>query len=133
MLDTNAAEQREQLVDLIARWRRDPGAFCREALRFEPADYQLDVLEAVRDNPRVAFRSGHGVGKTEMASAAVLWFLVCFPDSKVITTASVWRQVNEFLWTAIHRHVSKAIALILSVSLVLTVAPGAAAQSYIIT
>jgi hypothetical protein len=70
--------------------------------------YQEDVLNSVKNNPKTAFRSGHGVGKTALASWCVNWFFDCFPNSKVITTASSWRQVEKMLWSEIPRWRNKA-------------------------
>ena len=41
------------------------------------------------------------------SAVAVIWFLFTRPDSKVITTASNWRQVQKVLWPQIHEHLHK--------------------------
>jgi hypothetical protein len=66
------------------------------------------VLESLRDNRRTAVRSGHGVGKTHTAADAVLWFLYCFPESRVITTATTFSQVRDLLWREINNLHGKA-------------------------
>ncbi len=58
---------------------------------------------AVRDNSRVAVRSCNGSGKTYIAAHAVLWWLMCYPDSLVITTAPTEHQVRDVLWREIRR------------------------------
>jgi phage terminase large subunit len=78
--------------------RRDPVGFCRRVLGFDPWSKQREVLEAVRDYPRVAVRSANGVGKTSVAGRAVLWWLAAFPRSIVVTTSATWTQVREQLW-----------------------------------
>lgn len=65
--------------------------------------YQEDVLNSITHNVKTAFRSGHGVGKTAIAAICVLWFLSTRKNSKVITTASSWRQVAKQLWPEIHK------------------------------
>lgn len=45
------------------RYRADPVAFFREILGVEPWRKQVEVLEAIRDHPRVAVRAGHKVSK----------------------------------------------------------------------
>ncbi len=54
---------------------------------------------------RVAVRGPHGLGKTAVASWIVLWFALTRDglDWKVITTASVWRQLDVYLWPEIHK------------------------------
>jgi len=101
-----------QFKKILNQWYKDPVIFSEQALNFKLADYQQEVLRALANHNRVAVRSGHGVGKTELASVAVLWFLCTRPFSKVITTASVWRQVNEFLWPAIHNKIRNAKSII---------------------
>ena len=49
-------------------FRDHPVHFVREVLGVEPAPYQADVLDALAEFPRVAVRSGHGVGKTATAA-----------------------------------------------------------------
>jgi phage terminase large subunit len=44
-------------------YQTDPVGFCRNILGVEPWSAQIEILEAVRDHPRVAVRSGHKVGK----------------------------------------------------------------------
>lgn len=46
-----------------ARYREDPVAFFREILGVEPWEKQVEIIEAVRDHPRVAVKSGHKVSK----------------------------------------------------------------------
>ena len=85
----------------LERYRRDPVAFAREVLRFFPWSKQREILESVRDHPRTAVRSAHGVGKTAVAARAVLWWLAVWPDSVVVTTSATWNQVREQLWREI--------------------------------
>jgi phage terminase large subunit len=78
--------------------RRDPVGFCRQVLGFAPWSKQAEVLEALRDHPRVAVRSANGVGKTSVAARAVLWWLAAHRRSIVVTTSATWTQVREQLW-----------------------------------
>jgi len=85
----------------LDRYRRDPVAFCRERLRFEPWSKQREILESVRDHTRTAVRSCHAAGKTATAARAALWFIAVHPHSRVITTAPTWAQVRDLLWREI--------------------------------
>lgn len=101
-----AGARRELELSLAAesqreRYQRDPVAYCREVLRFEPWSKQREILESVRDHPRTAVRSSHGIGKTAIAARAALWFLTMHEGSKVITTAPTWAQVETQLWREI--------------------------------
>jgi phage terminase large subunit len=93
---------------LAPPFQNDPVGFARTTFGFEPWSKQREILEALRDHDRVAVRSSHGIGKTATAAQAVLWFLASFRDSRVITTAPTWTQVEQLLWRAIRGQVAKA-------------------------
>ncbi len=89
-----------------AGWRDDPVRFVKEWLGGTPWEKQRRILEALRDHDYVAVRSCNGSGKTYIAAHAVIWWLMCYDDAVVITTAPTERQVSEMLWReirAIHR------------------------------
>lgn len=68
------------------------------------APYQKAILQAVVIYRKVAVCGPHGLGKTFIAACIVLWVLYAYVDDvKAITTASVWRQVEKFLWPEIRR------------------------------
>jgi hypothetical protein len=60
-------------------------------------------LESVRDHRETGVQSCNGAGKSTVASRAALWFNQCFPESIVITTATVHRQVRGILWGEIRK------------------------------
>ena len=62
-----------EAATLLEAWARDPVRFVRDALGGDPWSKQVQILEAVRDNKRVAVRSGHGLGKTRCAAYCVLY------------------------------------------------------------
>lgn len=113
--ERHQAEADESLRARYARWRVDPAAFATEALEWPDGQglnrYQRRALRRLAENKRLAFRSLHGVGKTAVAAVAVLWFAVtreyACDDWKVVTTASVWRQLEKFLWPEIHKWVRR--------------------------
>jgi hypothetical protein len=80
------------------RYRADPVAFFREILGLEPWSRQVEILEAVRDNPRVAVRSGHKIGKSNVAAGLALWYYCSFPDARAIMSSTTARQVDQILW-----------------------------------
>lgn len=76
---------------------------CR-GLGIKLAPYQKTILAAVVIYRKVAVCGPHGLGKTFIAACIVLWILYVYQDDvKAITTASVWRQVEKFLWPEIRR------------------------------
>ena len=90
------------------QYESDPVAFCRDVLNFSPWSKQREILESVRDHSRTTVRSCHGVGKTAVAARIVLWFLAAHKDSRVITTAPTWSQVEQLLWREIRSAVATA-------------------------
>ncbi len=79
-------------------YRRDPGRFFREILGLHPWAKQTEVLESVRDNARTTWKSGHRVGKSNVAAGLALWFYCSFEDARVVLTAPTARQVDDILW-----------------------------------
>jgi len=93
----------------IHKSANDPTWFIENILNVKTMyQYQKDVISDLANFDKVAWRSGHGCGKTTTAAWAVLWFLFTFPQSKVITTASAWRQVQKQLWPEIHHWLNRA-------------------------
>lgn len=88
--------------------RSDPVRFCTHVLGFYPWSKQREILESVRDNQRTAVRSCHGSGKTATAARVVAWFLMAYPDSRVVTTAPTFSQVRDLLWSEINGAVARA-------------------------
>lgn len=87
----------------IHRARTDPEWFCREVLGVTLWSKQAQILRAINRHPRVCVRSGHTTGKTHVAAAAALWFLLAYYPSKVITTAPTWAAVQDKTWATIRR------------------------------
>lgn len=81
-----------------ARWRNDPVGFFRLVLGVEPWSKQIEVIEAIRDNKRVAVKSGHKVSKSHTAAGTALWFYCSFDDARVVMTSTTSRQVDSILW-----------------------------------
>lgn len=99
-----------ELATRIIRYRYDPVAFVREVIGVEEIyDYQAKVLRALASQPRVkiAWRAGRGVGKSSLCAWAVLWHTFLFYESRTVTTASNWRQVERILWPEIHKWESR--------------------------
>lgn len=81
-----------------SKYRDDPVAFFREILGVEPWSKQVEVIEAIRDNKRVAVKSGHKVSKSHTAAGVALWFYCSFEDARTVMTSTTSRQVDDILW-----------------------------------
>ena len=70
-------------------------------------DKQKQIVDLLQHNRRVAVRSGHGVGKSFVAAAITLTWLMRHKESMVVTTARTWTQVKRVLWGNIHNLYNK--------------------------
>ncbi len=93
---------------LLSRAQADPVWWVRNVLRARPWGKQAEVLEAVRDHPRVAVRSCHGAGKSFIAGQVILWFTYSFSPSIVLSTAPTWRQVEKLVWKEVRASYARA-------------------------
>jgi hypothetical protein len=88
-------------------WR--PAEWVTEHVQFKqgegPTGYQLDAMRTLGERRRLALRGPHGLGKTALTSWVILSFCGSFDgtDWKVVTTASVWRQLTAYLWPEVHK------------------------------
>lgn len=77
-----------------AKWAADPVGFMWTYLALEAWDRQREIAELVRDNPRVAVRSGHRIGKTDLLAAIAIWFYCCFRDARAILLGPTREQID---------------------------------------
>lgn len=92
------------------RYWDDPAAFVQDCFTWrddeQPSPYQLEILTALVIHKRVSARGPHGLGKSAMASWVILWFALTrdgVTDWKVPATASVWRQLQKFLFPELRK------------------------------
>lgn len=89
------------LADVVDVYWDDPVAFAEDILHFTPDEWQQNVLNDLANNPFVSVRSGQGVGKTGLEAIAVIWYLCCRPNPKIVCTAPTRQQLNDVLWAEI--------------------------------
>lgn len=83
-------------------FQKAPKLFFHEVLGVEHLeDYQDMVIETVAREDRVAVAACHDVGKSFLMARIAMWFLNTRPNSKVITTAPTFNQVERILWSEI--------------------------------
>ncbi|MCM1227498.1 MAG: DEAD/DEAH box helicase family protein [Clostridium sp.] len=92
----------------IPVYRKSPELFAREVCKFEPDKWQKAVFADIADFPKVTVRSGQGVGKTGCEAVLCLWFLACFPYSRVVATAPTKQQLNDVLWAEVSKWQSRS-------------------------
>lgn len=92
----------------IPVYRKNPVIFAREVLLFEPDEWQTAALMDLAENPKVAIKSGQGVGKTGLEAVALLWFLCCFAYPRIVATAPTKQQLHDVLWSEISKWMSRS-------------------------
>ena len=102
------AEVRSRSRRTLQHYYDDPVAFahdCFDGLSLVP--YQEEVLSELTRHKRISVRGPHGLGKSSFSAIAVLWFALTRDavgvDWKAPTTASAWRQLEQYLWPEIHK------------------------------
>lgn len=74
----------------------------RDLFRVEnPADWQVEGLRALDTEPRLAIRSGHGVGKTAWLAWVALIWMITRSGPRVACTAPSGHQLEDTLWPEI--------------------------------
>jgi phage terminase large subunit len=92
----------------LERWRDDPVTYSREVLAFEPWSRQAEIIRALTTHRFVAAKSGHKIGKSDIAAVASHWFTGTKPDSRVILTAPSAHQIQNIVWRSVKRLYDRA-------------------------
>lgn len=111
MAKTTSSERAEFLGRKLKQYRKDPIAFFNEVTNFYPDEWQAKAAIDVANYPKVSIRSGQGVGKTCFEANVAIWFLTCFPNSRVVATAPTAQQLNDILWSEADKWISRSALL----------------------
>lgn len=87
----------------------NPVGYVRDVLQAEPDTWQIEALNAVRDNKRVAGASGHGIGKTAFVAWIVHWFMATRPHPQVVVTANTKNQLDSKTWRELAKWNQRAL------------------------
>lgn len=96
----------------VVLWRNDIALFAWDNFRFVPDGWQSKAFKKVQRSKRISIKSGQGVGKTAATAIIFLWFLVCFPNSRIVATAPTRQQLNDVLWAEIEKWRQKSPLLV---------------------
>lgn len=94
-------EKKLDVEALLLAIALDPVLFVESILQVRPEEWQRKALCAVRDNDRVAIRSGHGIGKTAFLSWLILWWVLTRSPSRIACTANTASQLSDILWAEV--------------------------------
>lgn len=99
-------KQIETLAEAIEVYYDNPVAFLEDILGMTPDPWQAQTAKDLAEYPRVAVKSGQGVGKTALEAGIILWYLTCRPEARVVATAPTMQQLYDVLWTEIYKWLS---------------------------
>lgn len=94
-------------TETLLKLHNDPVLFVETVLKATPQKWQREALIAIRDNDKIAIKSGHGVGKTAFQSWLILWWLLTHYPCKIAVTANTAHQLNDVLWSEIDKWLRK--------------------------
>ena len=66
----------KSVLSKLKEWRNSPLQFVKECLKVTPSEQQIQVLSgehSISKHVRTSIRSGHGPGKSAVASWIILW------------------------------------------------------------
>jgi len=70
--------------------------------------WQIQCMDALDAGGRVAVRAPNGSGKSSfLVVPAIIWHCAVFPNSYVIVTSNVGRQIKSGLFATVHKYASK--------------------------
>lgn len=95
------AKQKQNFNGRLRRYRDHPDGrimFAKEVMNLTPEAEQEIALRLHQSHPRVAIKSGHGVGKTVTNVILMFAWLFCYPNSLVVCSAPSLHQLNDQLW-----------------------------------
>lgn len=108
MAEITAEQLRSYFAAFGVRYRSDPIAFVRDQLGIEPDEWQEKLMVAVAEGKRrISVRSGHGVGKSSVASWLCIWHILTRLPQKTIITAPTSSQLFDALFAEIKTWVNK--------------------------
>ena len=107
-------------VAFLKKYRNDPVKFVTEVLKVQPDPWQAQLLEQVAKNTRkISVRSGHGTGKSTVASWTIVWYFLTKHPCKIVLTAPTSSQLFDALFSEVKSWIKKlpeALQLLLEVT-----------------
>lgn len=120
VVDLFCAEANKRIAELraakgkttnLTKWGLDPVLYAKERLGIElehtvdgqTFDHQARIARGLRDNKRIAVRSGHKIGKSLLFCVLALWWIETGQGGRVVMTSSSGRQVKAILWKELRK------------------------------
>lgn len=102
MSSTAEVQQQTLMEAWLARYGADPVAFVEDEFGITPDPWQAELMRAVASGERrISVRSGHGVGKSAVASWLCLWHILTKFPQKTVLTAPTSSQLFDALFSEV--------------------------------
>lgn len=92
----------QELLSRLRKYRNHPTNFAVDVFGCDLDPWQIEGLNSLRDNQKVAIAGCTGVGKDYLAAVAIFWFLSVHEYPKVICTAAKEDVLTDNLWPQLH-------------------------------
>lgn len=94
----------DEYVELRQLWQASPRLYIAQRFGITPTEHQGTILDALTPTgAKVTVRSGHGIGKSAVASWAIWWYLETMENAKVPCTAPTAHQLHDVLWAELSK------------------------------
>lgn len=95
-------------VSFLKTYSNDPVKFVERVLKVKPDPWQAELLEQVAKGTRkISVRSGHGTGKSTVASWTILWYFLTKHPCKIVLTAPTSSQLFDALFSEVKSWIKK--------------------------
>lgn len=99
----------KDVIKKTKQLQSNPMVFFKDVLGVDSfEEYQKKVIKTFWDNERTCVSACHDIGKTFLAARLAIAFLSMHKNSKVITTAPTFNQVERILWSELRAAHSKS-------------------------
>jgi len=95
-------------VAFLKTYSDDPVKFVEKVLKVKPDPWQAELMEQVAKGTRkISVRSGHGTGKSTVASWTILWYFLTKHPCKIVLTAPTSSQLFDALFSEVKSWIKK--------------------------
>lgn len=95
-------------VAFLQKYQNDPIKFVEQVLKVKPDPWQKELLTQVSLRTRkISVRSGHGTGKSTVASWVIIWYFLTKHPCKVVLTAPTSSQLFDALFSEVKSWIKK--------------------------
>ena len=87
----------------IEHWLTDPTAFIEDVLGVQLWSRQQDIAQAVATHDRVACKSGHKIGKSNVSVCLAIWWVFTHLRGRVVLLSPSHDLIKNSLWAELQR------------------------------